>query len=705
MTPDSPLPVLRPDIEVHRGPAASDGSPTYTVHDPLTRTFDKIGWAEAEVFARLRRPTTMDRLLAELERDTALRVTARDVADFCLEAVKKGLTTQTLTRPPEELMAEYQRAKIHPLQWLLHHYLYFRVPLIRPDAFLTRALPKARLLASRPALVIYVLIALAGLTMCLERLDEYFSTFNYFFNFKGLLAFGLCVAAIKAVHEFSHAFTAKSLGLRVPVMGLAFIVMWPVAYCDVTDAWKIADRKKRLTITAAGMAAELAIAGMALTGWALTGASIPHGIFFVISSSSILSTILVNINPAMRFDGYFLLMDLSGIDNLQPRAFALTRWFTRKWLLGVDAPSPDPDIRGRALALVLAYTAYTWLYRLGLYLAIAVLVYHKFTKVLGIFLFCVEIGWFLVAPLWREAGVWFHLHRTAGPNRRNMLLATVLGLAFLWAALPLPRHISVPAVLVAAKNQIVYAPFPGELKGIAAGRGSFVTKGTVISRIHSDKLDQDIAVLDLEKRSLEKRREMYRLDERDKAYLPQQDEEIANAQAKLASLLGQREQSRQIAEIDGTMYAWDESLRDGLPVAHQQILGRLADLGDFKLHAFVQENLVGDVGLGGRAVFFSDAGGETAVGTIKAVNPVRAETMDYLALTSQAKGVFPVIKEPRGKLLMLESYYTLEIALAKQPVDARIGQTGVVWLTTRPRSLLADAGRRLYRILVRELSF
>jgi putative peptide zinc metalloprotease protein len=705
MAAASPLPLLRPDIEVHRGPAAPDGSPTYTVHDPLTRTFDKIGWAEAEVFARLRRPSTMERLLAELARDTTLLVTEREVADFCLEAVRKGLTTQTLTRPPEELWAEYQRSRVSPMQWLLHHYLYFRVPVIRPDAFLARALPWARRFASPPALAAYLLIALAGLAMCLERLDEYFSTFNYFFNLKGLAAFGLCVAAIKAVHEFSHAFTAKSLGLRVPVMGLAFIVMWPVAYCDVTDAWKIADRKKRLTITVAGMAAELAIAGLALTGWALTGTGVAHGIFFVISSSSILSTLLVNVNPAMRFDGYFLLMDLSGIDNLQPRAFALARWFSRKWLLGIDAPSPDPDIRGRALLLVLAYTAYTWLYRLGLYLAIAVLVYHKFTKVLGIFLFCVEIGWFLVAPIWREAGVWWQLHRTGGANRRGTLLAAVLGLAFLWTALPLPRRISVPAVLVAAKNQIVYAPFPGELEGIAVGRGSVVAKGTVISRIHSDRLDQDIAVLDLEKRSLEKRREMYRLDERDKAYLPQQDEEIANAQAKLASLLGQREQSRQIAEIDGTMYAWDENLRDGLPVAHQQILGRLADLGDFKLHAFVQEDLVGDVALGGRAVFFSDAGGDAAAGTIAAVDPVRAETMDYLALTSQAKGVFPVIKEPKGKLLMLESYYSLEVALDRQPDGARIGQTGMAWLTTRPRSLLAGAGRSLYRTLVRELSF
>jgi len=705
MNPDSPLPVLRPDIEVHQGPAAHDGSPTFTVHDPLARTFDKIGWAEAEVFARLRRPTTLGGLLAELERDTALRVTEPDVTAFCVEAVKKGLTLHTLTRPPEELLAEYEHAKVHPLQWLLHHYLYFRVPLLRPDAFLTRALPRASLLASRPALAIYVLIALTGLAMCLERLDEYFATFNYFFNFKGLLAFGLCVAAIKAVHEFSHAFTAKSLGLRVPVMGLAFIVMWPVAYCDVTDAWKIADRKKRLIITAAGMIAELAIAGLALTGWALTEGGVVHGIFFVISSSSILSTILVNINPAMRFDGYFLLMDLSGIDNLQPRAFALTRWFTRKWLLGIDAPSPDPDIRGRALALVLVYTAYTWLYRLGLYLAIAVLVYHKFTKVLGIFLFCVEIGWFLVAPLWHEAAVWFHLRKTTGVNRRNLLFIVVLGLAFLWAALPLPRRISLPAVLIAAKNQIVFAPFPGELQGIAVGRGGFVAKGTVISRIHSDKLDQDIAILDLEKRIMEKRREMYTIDERDKALLPQQDEEIANIDAKLASLLGQREQSRQIAEIEGVMYAWDENLRDGLPVAHQQILGRLADLGDFKLHAFVQEDLVGDVALGDRAVFFSDAGGDPAAGTIQAVNPVRAETMDYLALTSQAKGDFPVVKEPRGKLVMLESYYTLEIVLAEQPRDARIGQTGVAWLTTRPRSYLAAVARRLYRVFVRELSF
>jgi putative peptide zinc metalloprotease protein len=44
------------------------------------------------------------------------------------------------------------------------------------------------------------------------------------------------------------------------------MVMWPLPYSDVTDAWRIPDRRRRLRIAAAGMWTELAIAGWALLG-------------------------------------------------------------------------------------------------------------------------------------------------------------------------------------------------------------------------------------------------------------------------------------------------------------------------------------------------------------------------------------------------------------------------------------------------------
>ena len=56
---DAILPTLRPDLEILPGPTDVDGSPTFTVHDPLNGTYDKIGWAEAALFRNLRPGMTL----------------------------------------------------------------------------------------------------------------------------------------------------------------------------------------------------------------------------------------------------------------------------------------------------------------------------------------------------------------------------------------------------------------------------------------------------------------------------------------------------------------------------------------------------------------------------------------------------------------------------------------------------------------------
>ncbi|GAB6038492.1 efflux RND transporter periplasmic adaptor subunit [Fundidesulfovibrio butyratiphilus] len=702
---DIDLPVLRPDIEIHSGPPTPDGSPTFTVYDPLNRTFDKVGWTGAEILVRLRAKTTLTELMDRIVQETTLRPAPEEVLAFCREAESKGLTRSRPTRTVKELLAEFRRNRVDPVRWLLHHYLYFRVPLLKPDGFLERTLPLVAPLASGKALILYALLAAIGLVMCVERFQEYLGTFPYFFNWQGLAVFGLVVALIKTVHEFSHAYTAKARGLRVPTMGVAFIVMWPVAFCDVTDAWKIKDRRKRLAITFAGVKAELAIAGLALFGWGMTGAGLLHGIFFVISSSSLLSTLLININPAMRFDGYFLLMDLCGIDNLQPRAFALTRWACRRWLLGTREPHPDPEITGGRFWAVIAYSFYTWAYRLTLYMTIAVLVYHKFLKILGIFLFLVEVWWFILGPILRETKALLDMRQSLAWNRRTRTLTLVLAAALLWYAVPLPHEISAPAVLTAVHDQVIYAPFSGEIHDIAVSRGAEVKQGAVLSRITSDKLDADTRIFELEKRISEKKLELFGLDDQNWAYIPQQTEEIADARARLAGLHQQKEQSRQVAKVGGVLYEWDDTLRDGMAVKQLQVLGRIADFTDLRVYAFVSEDRVMDLLPQGEVEFYPDDRARPLSARIASIHPVRTENMEYLGLTSAAEGSLPVVNAGKGKLAMLESYYAVEAKVDTPAEDLRIGQSGLARLQAKSVSRLAQGLRRIYRVLIREMSF
>ena len=90
----------------------------------------------------------------------------------------------------------------------------------------------------------------------------------------------------------------------------------------------------------------------------------------------------INLNPFMRFDGYYVLSDLLDVPNLQPRAFALGRWRMRELLfdLGDAAPEAMPTRLRRGMVL---YAWLTWAYRLVLFIGIALLVYHPVFQAAG----------------------------------------------------------------------------------------------------------------------------------------------------------------------------------------------------------------------------------------------------------------------------------------------------------------------------------
>ena len=139
--------------------------------------------------------------------------------------------------------------------------------------------------------------------------DVFQSTFIYFFSTEGLFLFLLAVFLAKIVHELGHAYTAKLYGLRVPTMGIAFLVLWPVLYTDTSDAWKLPNRRQRLSIAAAGMLAEIGLAGIATLLWSFLPDGPIRSALFMVATTTWIITLLINSNPFLRFDVYFFLSD------------------------------------------------------------------------------------------------------------------------------------------------------------------------------------------------------------------------------------------------------------------------------------------------------------------------------------------------------------------------------------------------------------
>jgi putative peptide zinc metalloprotease protein len=134
--PEDALTPLREDLALLPGPVLPDGQPSWTLHDPARNLYLRIDWPAFEALQRWQLGSA--RAVAD---DIAARTTLAMEAEDVLE-IARFLSQQQCLRPgPGQAAAMAQRqqqARGSLWSWLLHHYLFFRVPLVRPDRWLAR---------------------------------------------------------------------------------------------------------------------------------------------------------------------------------------------------------------------------------------------------------------------------------------------------------------------------------------------------------------------------------------------------------------------------------------------------------------------------------------------------------------------------------------------------------------------------------------
>jgi len=129
------------------------------------------------------------------------------------------------------------------------------------------------------------------------------------------------ISLLSAVlHELGHAFTCKHFGGKVRSLGIGFYFFLPVFYADVSDAWLFTKRHQRLLTHAAGLLMNFFLASVALL---LLPFAHHDELFLEVIAAFYLASFLhalVNFNPLIKLDGYFLLADALGIENMRDKA-------------------------------------------------------------------------------------------------------------------------------------------------------------------------------------------------------------------------------------------------------------------------------------------------------------------------------------------------------------------------------------------------
>jgi putative peptide zinc metalloprotease protein len=605
-----PLPPLRDELLLHQAAPDHHGNPRWTVEDPARNRFFQIGWAEMEMLARWQLGEAAA-VADAVNHATTLDITAQDVADFARFLSGSNLLQAHGQAAMTRLVEQAKAGRMGWAKWLLKNYLFVRIPLVRPDRWLERALPYVRFIYTAGFFWTTLLAGLAGLLLAGRQWDVFRSTFLHFFTLEGAALAGLTLFATKVIHELGHAFTAKRHGARVSSMGVALLVMFPMLYTDTSGAWTLRRRRQRLEIGAAGMGAELALACYATLAWSFLPDGMLRSAVFMLATTSWLLTLAVNLNPFMRFDGYFLLSDTLDMANMQDRSFALARWHLREHLFGLGEEVPE-DLPARLRRFLILYAYSVWIYRFFLFLGIALLVYHFFFKLLGIFLFAVEIVWFIALPIWRELKEWGKRRTGLRLNRamaRTGLLAA-LGLALL--LLPWSGTVRAPALLRAGQQAVLYAPGGAKLLSMPE-QGQRVAASTPLFQLSDPSLDHRLASVERELARLRWQNSFLVLDRASAASLRVVRQDYAAAQQKHAALLLEKDRLTIRAPFDGLVVDIATPLLPGEWVSDGEWLGTLTAPGPALVEAFVDEHDMERLTIGNEATFIAEAGGWESV--------------------------------------------------------------------------------------------
>jgi len=696
------LPSLRADLQLTAAAPALDGSPRWTLADPVRGRYFKLG---VQAMRLLRHWSLGDptQVLQAANREPGL-----PLGDPELEQLLGFLRSHDLIAaldPQQRASYAWKAAASRQSLWqmALHQYLFFRIPLWRPDAFLNRAWPWLQRFG--PRLLRYGLPATLGLGVFLVSRDweRFLSTFPHLFSLGGAMAFGIALFFAKLCHEFGHAFMAKRAGCRVQSMGVAFMVMLPLFYTDVSDAWRINDRKARLLIGAGGVMAEMLLACIALLAWSLLPDGPARTAAFMLASATWLTTLAVNLNPFMRFDGYFLLSDFWEIDNLQGRAFALCRWRLREALFGYDEPAPEPwppAMRRR----LLWWGFLSWLWRAALFFGIALAVYHLFFKLLGIFLMMVELGWFIFLPIFKETREWWSRREQAHTPR---VLLSGLGLLalLLLVAVPWRSSVEIPVMLEAGRVTALHAPVAARVKQVNVHDGQMVEAGTVLVELESPDVDSRLIIVrrEIDILQLQMRRQAGRSETAaDVGILEQR---LAEAVAEYRGLQARRDRLLLKAPQAGQVRDLMPQLAVGRWVSTKEPLARVVE-GGTRMRGYLAEEDLWRVAPGAKGRFVADDPMRPAWPVeLLDVDANGVAAIDQEALTSDHHGPIAVRRDENRRPEPVQAQYGARLRLLEDVPTPSHPLRGVAVLQGRSESLLGTVWRRMAALGVRESGF
>jgi putative peptide zinc metalloprotease protein len=404
-----------------------------------------------------------------------------------------------------ELLRRARKSK--PKLWLqnLRSPLAMRFPLIDPDRFLERWLPWYRPLFGWGSALLWLVVVGAAIATSAAHWQELTENFSdRVLAPQNLLILWLVFPVVKLLHEFGHACATKAWGGEVHEMGIMFLVLMPIPYMDASAASAFRQTGRRVVVGAAGMIVEVFVASLALFLWLEAEPGLVRAVLYNVMLIAGISTVLFNANPLLRFDGYYILADLTQIQNLRQRGQQYLANVVERRLFGLKTPEVEASAGEKRWFV--SYTIAAFFYRIFIMLAIALFIATEY-MIIGVLLAIWALAMTIVYPVVR--GVGYLLFHSRLRRRRLRALASTAALCGIVGAMlfavPMPHWTRADGVIWVPADAYVRAGADGFVRAIPAEPGDFVRRGAPLLVSENPELGPKIRILEAQVRLLETR--------------------------------------------------------------------------------------------------------------------------------------------------------------------------------------------------------
>ncbi|MCQ3830867.1 hypothetical protein HXX02_15620 [Microbulbifer elongatus] len=735
---------LRNDLQIHRSGAPNDANwqdsvahqaRTWLLFDPLRGQYLELGELEVLVL-QYWHLGSVEKIARTISEEQGCEIPPQQI-ESVVRFIKDNELLQTTSVALSAKLASV--SKTEQRLAALQKSLFWRRPLFTPDLSSRLLQPLARATSQRWFYAVLLCSAFFCAISVGQHWSEFIAYFDASWNPVGAVIFFMCYLLLSLVHELGHASVARVYGIRANSIGVGLIALMPIMFSEITDAWRL-PRGARLHISAAGVVFEGTLGVAAAVAWCLLDDGPLRALMFYLFTTSLLTTLMINANPLMKFDGYYLLSDFTGEKNLQQTANAsLRHWLWSRLVRDYPAPA------GRRQRLLVIFGFASLCYRLMVFAIISYAAYQLLFKAAGIVVFLLCIGLLLCVPTYRECSRFFAFvnelrtrgtdHPAAPPSgeiamqtapgetaqarplthwrkvfRPGAMIAATTLLALL--LIPLPWPVQIPAATYFAAEQKAMAPAGATLRSFAT-RGDNVIAGQIIAEFHNDELAYRIARTRAELNLLQRRQHSdgfaETLDALDGVYL----QDLLSKRQLLHALETEQQQLQVTAKVSGTVDWVMPGLNADQFLDINQPFLSIADRRSLAGRAYAQTRqlmrLSAEQPTARRGRLFLAGQWRPVPVSLSAVEPIASRRIQDPALASANGGPLQTLADkPRHTA---EALHLIQFEFSPSPdndADAQTAlpvsaqRTGHLVLFGEPVSLLQLLIQRVAGVLIRE---